>query len=176
MKTLRLLTFVAIVLLSGSAYAQAPAEKSDFFARVSQGHLHLEAGRTQAAIESYQEALNLFPDSPAVLFNLSIAFYMERNIEGAAMALEKMVRLSPEDPEALYNLGHVLLLQKKTLRAKEAFRKADSLPHCPAKFKELIQQGLALIGNLESLDPFSRDLAFFVIQDQAGMNPAPVAF
>jgi Flp pilus assembly protein TadD len=175
MKTLRLLAFAVIFTVSNTAAFANPAPKDAFFNYVSEGHLNLDAGRTHAAIESYQKALALFPDSPAVLFNLAIAFYLERDMQGAAAALEKMVSLEPEDAEALYNLGHVLLLQKKTGKAKEAFMRAEALPQCPAKFRELIQQGLALIGNLESLDPISRDLAFFVIQNQAGMTPAPVA-
>lgn len=163
------------MLLCRPAMAEGE-DKKYFFNYVAQGHLHLDAGRSGDAAEAYQKALALFPDSPAVLFNLAIAYYMERDIDNAAATLKRLLKIEPDDPEALYNLGHILLLQKKTGEARETFLKAASIESCPQRFLELIQQGLALIGNLESLDPFSRDLAFFVIQNQAGLTPTPVAF
>jgi Flp pilus assembly protein TadD len=172
MKTLAWILSAVVLLSSAPAYADS--NKENFFNYAAQGHIYLNEGNTRSAIEAYRKALSESPDSPSVLFNLAIAYYVEKDLLNAASALEKLLSLEPEDAEAHYNLGHVLLLQKNIGGARLHLEKAGKLPGCPSRFQPLIRQGLALIGDLENLDPFRRDLAFFVLQNQAGLTPASV--
>ncbi len=138
------------------------------------GDHYLIEGKTSSAINEYQKALKINPKSEATYFNLAIAFYAERNIDGAVSVLEELIKLDPSDIEAQYNLACFKLYQKNINEAKIYFKKARECCPKTSSFTPLIQQGLDFMEDLEQTDSSTQSLALFLIQLGAGLNPAPV--
>jgi tetratricopeptide (TPR) repeat protein len=60
---------------------------------------------TKLAIQIYLEALSLFPEHPAIHYNLALQYLKQENYWDAARELVWVIRLNPYDKEAYYNLG-----------------------------------------------------------------------
>ncbi len=140
------------------------------------GDQYLKNGAAFQAIAEYQKAVAINPRSIATQFNLAIAYYAEKNIEGAIQALEKIVALDPSDVEAQYNLACLWLYQKDLDKSKIHFEKAKSC--CPpgSEFITLTRQGFEYVNELKGVDSSTQALALFLLQFQQGLTPEPVAF
>ncbi len=135
---------------------------------------YLKNGDMAAAIPEYQKAVELNPHSTATLFNLAIAYYSVRDIDGTISTLEKILTIDPTDVEANYNLACLLLYQGNLKDAQLHFEKTkaccDGNPH----FGLLASQGLEYLHEFKSLNSSSRDLALFLLQMQQGLHPSPI--
>lgn len=124
----------------------------------------LRKGLSSQAIVEYQKALELDPSSTATCFNLAIAYYAERNIKGARLALEKLVALDPKDVEAQYNLACLSLCEKDVEKALLHLECAKN--YCPmdSGFTPFIQNAFLFIEELKSMDGRTRETVFLLLQ------------
>ena len=131
------------------------------------GDSYLREGRFSSSIAEYQKALLGNPDSTvatAVYFNLAIAYYSERNIQGAVNALEKLVVLKPQDVEAQYNLGCLKLYRRDLKESTACFNKASCCCNPDSPFFSPVHQGLALAQVLQTADPNTQNLIFLLLE------------
>lgn len=140
------------------------------------GDQYLKAGEVTLAIREYKRAVVINPASTATYFNLAIAYYQDKNIEGAISALEKIAELNPLDVEAQYNLACLWLYQKDLNRAKSHFEKAKACCDGNPEFATLTRQGLEYLDEIQKMDSSAQALALFLLQFQQGLTPAPIAF
>ena len=128
---------------------------------------YLREGRFSSSIAEYQKALLDNPDSTvatAVYFNLAIAYYSEKNIQGAVNALEKLVVLKPQDVEAQYNLGCLKLYRRDLKESTACFNKASCCCNPDSPFFSPVHQGLALAQVLQTADPNTQNLIFLLLE------------
>ena len=136
------LGLIALILgVSSPGYSQVTGSTSkEGILHKMAGDRYLKDGAAVAAVSEYQQAVTLNPRSTATLFNLAIAYYSVRNIEGATLTLEKILAIDPSDAEAQYNLACLLLYQGNLEGAKLHFKKPShvatahhSSAHLPRK-------------------------------------------
>ena len=81
----------------------------------------LEKGRTEEAIEHYQQALQIKPDFTNAHNNLGTALGFQKRWDEAMIHYQMAVQLQPDYPEAHYNLGNCLMRQNKLDKAEAHF-------------------------------------------------------
>ena len=91
------------------------------------GDLELSSSRLQQAIECYEHAVLLQPDSFAGHYNLALAFLREARSEEGLRELRRAVAINPHHPDAVYNLGLVLLDDGKLQEALDYLGQASQL-------------------------------------------------
>ena len=64
-----------------------------------QGNIHIEKREYDKAIEQYQQALHLEPDSAIIHAALGWAYYNVGMLDAAIFEAEEVNRLNPNDPE-----------------------------------------------------------------------------
>ncbi len=126
------------------------------------GDCYLSQGKISRSIEEYKKALLLNSHSTATYFNLAIAYYAQRNLEGATSALEELLKINEQDVEAWYNLACLNLYQQDTEKAKLHFEKAKLCCDCNSKFVPLIMQGLEFLNELKNSG--HQDLILLLLQ------------
>lgn len=85
---------------------------------------------TGMAIEALKKALYMNPNEPATLFELADLYYEDRDLLGAADALERIVRITPGDrntQDALLKLGAVYVELERHSDAVDVLRKSLEL-------------------------------------------------
>lgn len=87
----------------------------------------LNRGRFKAAEESFLKSLELVPDRPSTLCNLSIAYAKMERYEEALVICNKAIALKPDFAEAYTNRGDVLYWMGLLDDAIESCNKAISL-------------------------------------------------
>lgn len=90
--------------------------------RTLSGWAACHAGRFQAALASFEEALEGRPDLPAALSGRAEALLALGRLAEAAGVFERVASCRPHDTHALYNLGVVLVRLGDAGRATDAFR------------------------------------------------------
>ncbi len=94
---------------------------SSWIAHMNLGKTLFDHGRTDEAIQCFQDALHIKPTVPMTLCNLGAAFIKKGNYEQALAHLKEAVRLYPDYAEAYFNLGAVAALNQKDNEAVEYF-------------------------------------------------------
>lgn len=168
---LGLMTLI-LIGTSRSGYA-ASLSKEGLLHKVAADR-YLKIGDAVSAIPEYEKAVELNPHSTATLFNLAIAYYSVRDIDGTISTLEKIVAIDPMDVEANYNLACLLLYQGNLKDAQLRFEKTKACCDGNPKFGALASQGLEYLNEFKTLNSSSRDLALFLLQMQQGLNPSPI--
>lgn len=133
------------------------------------GDVYLRRGQFASAAAQYEKALASNPSLLHAYFNLAIAYYALKDVERAVQTLEKLVKLDPEDAEAQYNLACLSLYREDLRKARSHFEKARCCPQRDARFVTLIQQGLEFLDQLETSDPSTQGLAFYLLRN--GLAP-----
>ncbi len=129
------------------------------------GLSYLQSGKYELAIQEYEKAIKLDSKSTATYFNLAIAYYGVRNIEGATQALERLIEIEPNDVETLYNLACLKLYKQDYKKAKVNFEKARECCAKNPEFEPLITKGLEFLDHLTKDNPSTQDLvSFFLAQ------------
>lgn len=104
----------------------------------------IQNGESTRAIEHFQHALRLAPDSFAGHYDLALAYLHERKLTEARRELERAVTLKPRQPDAAYNLGMVLLEMEDARESVKYFQRARSLePRRPDVAFNLVRAELA---------------------------------
>lgn len=99
-------TFLCCVLLyaacgqmhqsNESAHLSVGSHRNPYFER---GNAHIEKKEYDKAIEQYQQALQLEPDSAIIHAALGWAYYNVGMLDAAILEAEEVNRLNPNDPE-----------------------------------------------------------------------------
>lgn len=73
--------------------------------------------KLDAAIDSYNKAIQLKPDFAAAYYNRGDAYYTQNKLNEAIKDFEKAITFSPGKTEAYYNLGNIFVKQNKIYSA-----------------------------------------------------------
>ncbi|WP_226593912.1 tetratricopeptide repeat protein, partial [Microseira wollei] len=84
-------------------------------------------GKLDAAVEYYQQALKLKPDSAEVNYNLGNVLYQQGKLDAAVECYQQALKIKPEIAQAHNNLGNVFLQQGKLDAAIESYQQALKL-------------------------------------------------
>lgn len=88
--------------------------------------------KTSEAIEHYEEARRLKPDSLDVLCNLGVAYTDADRVDEAIALFQRALLLQPYNPEAHYKLGNAYFKAGKWPEAASHFQEALARkPECP---------------------------------------------
>ncbi|MDR0305289.1 MAG: tetratricopeptide repeat protein [Chitinispirillales bacterium] len=110
-----------------------------------------------AAISSFDEALNIFPNYSDALNNKGVALYRQGNVGSAQRAWEAVVKMDPQYALAYYNIGLLFLHERKPEEAKKQFELA--LRHNKKFTEAIVRLGVMQMeaGNLAAaVDQFAR--------------------
>ncbi len=120
-------------------------------------------GKHTEAIQAYEQALQLRPESVRALRAMALSLQEAGRGTQAAAALEKALKLAPSDPEAWYRYGILDAASGRAGAGVEKLRKAIDLdPSLPEKSRRLAE-ALLLIGDL--------DAALAVLSDALKTDP-----
>lgn len=102
------------------------------------GILATRDGRMDEAIDNFQQALRVSPDSMIALDNLGSAYRQTKRWNDAQQTYERALDLRADDPEANYGLGMVYAQNDDTARAEEYLQRALRLrPEYPEALNNL---------------------------------------
>ena len=91
-----------------------------------------QTGDWSGAVESYQQADQLFPDDHVTLFNLAQALQKANRQDEALPVLEKAVAAAPDDPSLLVSLGSAYEQAGRSADAAQTFSKyLEKMPSAP---------------------------------------------
>jgi len=79
----------------------------DYDALVRLGDLYYDAQKFSDAIQYYDQALVIHPESPDVRTDLGTAYWYTGNADKALAEMETSLKYKPEHPQTLFNLGWV---------------------------------------------------------------------
>jgi serine/threonine-protein kinase len=103
-------------------------DRNNFEAMIQLGRFLTLRKEYSAAIQYYQDALQINTQSPEAYFNLGYIYLSQGAYDNAKKNYESCLALSPSfKDEVLTNLGIIELKQKNTLRARQLFREALDL-------------------------------------------------
>ncbi|HTT22774.1 MAG TPA: tetratricopeptide repeat protein [Candidatus Sulfotelmatobacter sp.] len=80
---------------------------TDYYALVKVGDLYYDAQQFQNAIQYYERALAIHPESPDVRTDMGTAYWYAGNAERALAELETSLKYKPGHPQTLFNLGWI---------------------------------------------------------------------
>lgn len=177
----------------GSAYLQLQknAEARDCFERALKLHasypgtlpncwnnlgiLAARAGDPDAAVQYFQQALQIDPEHTIALQNLGSAYRQKKDWPQAKTALERALALNPDDAEANYSLGMVYAQQNDTEHAYDYLRTAIQLrPAYPEALNNLGILYLRTRRPAEAIQSFEQSIQVAPAYDQAYLNLARV--
>jgi len=100
-------------------------------------------GKYEPAVEAYQMALRLYPESVEVHHNLGLAYQAVGNFEGAIAAFSNEIRYSPSDAGSYLRLAKAYLGMAKMTEATNEYQRALELePMNPMVPKDFGQAAL----------------------------------
>lgn len=121
---------LAVLLTAFAILPPAGAEPSPTQRRltyVTSGWSAYQEGRIVEALHDYTAAVALFPDDPALWYDVGCLHAMNREPEPAKAAFERALRLQPRLAEAYDGLGQYYELQGHVAIARELYATAASL-------------------------------------------------
>ncbi|MEH2247732.1 tetratricopeptide repeat protein [Nostoc sp.] len=75
------------------------------------GKIFERQGKLKAALEAYQQALNLKPDYAEAHYNLGNIFLQQGKFHAAVECYQQILKIKPDDVHAHHKLGHAFKLQ-----------------------------------------------------------------
>jgi len=135
------------------------------------GTVFLEAGEIDKSMEQLYIALQIRPESPAVLYNLGLALKQKGNLDGAARYFLEALDLKPNLADAHNNLGLIRMAQGDGEKALQHFSKALEID--PQLFEAHNNLGTLLLGRgqiEEAIRHFSQSLLLHPDQARAYNN------
>ncbi len=98
------------------------ARQADVFFQL--GRAQLSVGQNQAAIASYQKALEIEPEFKVVLENLALLYHNQKDDKNTITVLNRLVKLEPMNFNANYLLGLHYYRKKDYSQMVKAFNRA----------------------------------------------------
>jgi tetratricopeptide (TPR) repeat protein len=140
--------------------------RDNAIAHLSAGNALDQRGRTQEAIDEFQEALRINPRMADAYCNLGAAFLKQRRVQDAIEQCLQGLRIEPSNPRILFNLGNALFSAGRVDDAISEYRQALSVDPTMADAEgnlgaALVHQGLdgegiaALEESLRLMPPYS---------------------
>ena len=114
------------------------------------GSIFEQQGFLDAALESYQQALQLKPDYAEAHYNLGNVLQKQGNLEAAVKSYQQALKIKPEIAQAHNNLGNVLEKQGFLEAALECYQKALTLKPDYAQAHNNLGNVFRQQGNLEA--------------------------
>lgn len=115
------LSLVFLLLLP----ALSPAQ--DVQTYIDQGIKNSQAGHYDQALQSFDQALKLKPNDPALITFKGIVYYAKGNNPKALQLFEEAIKLNPTFARAYYQRGMVYQSQEKYSQAVPDLEKAKNL-------------------------------------------------
>lgn len=126
------ITFVAVAFRFSPA-AKSSAPSAEFTQLMSRGNGLLEQGDAATAIELYDQALKLSPQSTDARLNLANAYLLANRLDEVVTMARQTLELDPNNAAAHYLLGCALLRQNQPEPAASAFQQSWKIePGIPA--------------------------------------------
>ncbi len=123
------------------------------------GNSLLHQGRVKEAIEHFQKALALGPDSAAVHDSLGTAYYQTKRPDEAITQYQKALAIDPDYAEAHNNLGNSLFQAGQVNEAAAHFQRALEIKPDYAEAHNNLGRSLLLAGRVnEAVAHFQRAL------------------
>jgi Tfp pilus assembly protein PilF len=142
----------------------AEASPSSARARLNLGNVNRRDGRIAAAIDAYQQALEIDPDYPDALSNLAGIFVQQGRHDEAMRLIEHALKTAPDDVTLLSNLGMLYFQKRRFAEAAERLERAVELD--PMQLNAHYNLGLI------RLQERNRDEAAGHFERVAGKGPA----
>jgi cytochrome c-type biogenesis protein CcmH/NrfG len=102
----------------------AQQNPSDASTRVDLGNMYFDAGRYADAVDWYQQALKIQPNSVNVSTDLGIAYYYMNDPDKALAQFDRSLAIQPNHAKTLLNIGIVRAFGKQDLKgAAEVWQK-----------------------------------------------------
>lgn len=103
-----------------------------------QGIELMKLGDYAEAVEAFQQALEIYPNSEKIYSNLGIALGHDRRFDEAVNAFQQALEINPQNWETYNNLGIALGSQENYEQAIAAFQEAIDLnPDAPMSYHNL---------------------------------------
>ena len=80
-----------------------------------EGNQFSSAGKFEEAVRAYQKSIDQNPMAPVAHYNLGIAYKNLRQLDKAAVVLEKAVELAPSNLDIRLTLGNIYNMQELSL-------------------------------------------------------------
>ncbi len=119
---------------------QTPDPPDDAVAHYRRGNVHKDAGEPQAALKSYNLALELNPAYAHALCNRGVVLASLRRLDEALRSYDKALALDPRDAITHYNRGVLLHEQKDWSGALHSYEQAIQFD--PGRFHAHFNLGL----------------------------------
>jgi cytochrome c-type biogenesis protein CcmH/NrfG len=125
---------------------------ADYDALVKLGDLYYDGQQFSNAIQYYQQALAIHPESPDVRTDMGTAYWYSGNADQALAELETSLKYKPDHPQSLFNLGWIRWQGKadpkgaieawqKLLKTNPDYPQKQQVEQYIAKAKEHAAQG-----------------------------------
>ena len=132
-------------------------------------------GRTDEAIQDFEQALELSPNHLVALENLGNAYRQQKRWQEAREVLEHAVAVGPEDPDANYSLGMVFAQLDDTEHASDYLQRALKFrPNYPEALNNMGVLYLRANRPAEAVASFEECIRVAPEFDQAYLNLARV--
>jgi tetratricopeptide (TPR) repeat protein len=86
-----------------------------------------------SAVQSFERAVQLDPESLAAQVNLGAAYIAAKRYEDAELVYQMITESNPNDAQAFFNLGLSMFNQSNKDAAKEAWLRSSALGYAPAQ-------------------------------------------
>ena len=129
-----------VMEMLGELQTRAEANPQDSQTRIALANAYYDMGRFDAAIQWYEQALQLKPDDVNVQTDLGTAYLYSGNPIKAVELYERSLEIEPDHAQTLYNSGITYLSTGNSAEALEHFEKLlESHPDHPNR-KDIEQQ------------------------------------
>jgi tetratricopeptide (TPR) repeat protein len=116
-----ILVWLFLLLLPGATAAQ------DVQSLIDQGMQQSQAGRYDQALQTFDQALKLKPNDPALISYKATVYYAKGNNAQALQLVEQIIKQNPNFGRAYYQRAMILEKQEKYDQAVADLQKAKSL-------------------------------------------------
>ena len=104
---------VVLLVLFGWGSLSSNAWSLDAEQWFVEGNRFSSAGKFEEAVRAYQKSIDQNPMAPVAHYNLGIAYKNLRQLDKAAVVLEKAVGLAPSNLDIRLTLGNIYNMQRK---------------------------------------------------------------
>ena len=132
---------------------RAQANPQDPQVRIVLANLYYDMGRFDAAINWYEEVLNLDPSNVSVRTDLGTAYLYTGNPTKAIELYRKSLEIQPDHPQTLQNLGFAYFSSEKFQEAIQSWQQLlDTHPEYPhvQEIKKQMESARARLGGKAS--------------------------
>ena len=117
---------VVLLVLFGWGSLSSNAWSLDAEQWFVEGNRFSSAGKFEEAVRAYQKSIDQNPMAPVAHYNLGIAYKNLRQLDKAAVVLEKAVELAPSNLDIRLTLGNIYNIQE---RWKDAIGQLNIVVH-----------------------------------------------